>query len=161
MDPSLQTVLIIFLIYGIAGIAPLYGAYRSTTRLERFATGFFLIFYAAFMLLGLALVTGTADKLTGLETISLEERNQISGFMQYIIFGGFFFTLLFGSVGANIFTTAIINTDHSEISDILKRIEDKTNEIHRKVEVPHHYSKWLMATNILLIIIGFIILMSL
>ena len=158
MNTSLINILIIFSIYAITGIFPLFAAYKSTSRFERLTYGFFLIYFSAFVLTGLALVTGVADNLTGTNTLSELDRVDLSEFMQYIIFGGFLFTLLFGSVGANIFTSALIHSDNAEIIESLRKIEKNTTETNEKTNKLLVNQKWLMALTIALFFIGLLIL---
>lgn len=93
--------------------------------------GAYLIFFASFVLTGLALVTGVTEGVSGTKSLSDQESEQIAEFMQFIIFGGFVITLLFGSVGANIFSAGLLNNDNLTILRRLDEIEAKIDDLHQ------------------------------
>ncbi len=95
--------------------------------------GVYLIILASFVLTGVALVSGAAESLTGKQTLSAKESEDLSDFMQYIIFGGTIVTLLFGSVGANVFCSGLLQNNNQEILRRLDQIEEKIDNIHKPV----------------------------
>lgn len=155
MDPVLKLILGIFLVYGLIGGVPLYWAKIATSQKERFFAGLMLMYYAAFMLTGLAIVTGAAESLK-LNDVNLKE--QLAGFMQYIFLLGFIFTFLFGGVGTNIVTSALTASDNIDIADSLKRIENKLYELESQNKEVIKWHKAFVISNVVVLIVGIYIL---
>ena len=144
MDPSLQATIALFTLYGIVGFIPLNWARTSSSRKERFASGIMLIYFGAVLLTGLALVTGLADTLAETNRLDSAERKQLGDFMQFVIFGGFVFTFLFGGVGTNMVTLALTGTDNLDIIEQLNHIEAKIDKNKAEIEslTKSHKSLW-------------------
>lgn len=125
MHPTLQAVLAAFGVYALIGLLPIAVCYREPSRTNKLICGFFLIYLAAFVLTGLALVTGVVQDTTIAKKWSDEESAQVKSFMQYIIFFGAVFSLFYGSVGANLFSSALTDRREAELQSTLQRIERK------------------------------------
>ena len=134
MDKSLLTVVVVFATYSLAGVLPFWSTFKSTKRSDLLANGAYLIFFASFVLTGLALVTGVSEIFAGKEDFTEAQAEELSNFMQYIIFGGFLVSLLFGAVGANIFSSGLLNTDNSAILNKLSEIENKISSLQSSLE---------------------------
>ena len=134
MDKSLVSTLVLFAVYSIVCVLPLWNSFKSTKRSDLLINGTYLIFFASFVLTGLALVTGVAEGIVGDNKLTKEQTEQISGFMQYIIFASFLVTLLFGAVGANIFSSGLLNDSNAAILNKLKEIENKIERVQYSVE---------------------------
>lgn len=133
MDPSLKAVLLVFLVYSLLCVLPIWSTFKSTKRYELMINGAYLIFFASFVLTGLALVTGVAENLAGARALGSEETKQLEDFMKFIIFGGFVIMLLFGSVGANIFSSGLLNDGNSAVLKKLNEIEAKIDQLQNQL----------------------------
>ena len=152
MDPSLKTVLFVFLFYSLLCVLPLWSTFKSTKRSELMINGAYLIFFASFVLTGLALVTGVAETLAGTKTLDGDKSKQLKDFMQFIIFGGFVITLLFGSVGANIFSSGLLNDSNLAVLKKLDELETKIDKLHESALKQQSTSKSYSAIKLLAVI---------
>ena len=135
MELPLVTTLILFSAYAIACVLPLWNTFKSTKRTDLLVNGLYLIFLASFVLTGLALVTGVAENIVHGNKLTADQSDQLAGFMQYIIFGSFLVSLLFGAVGANIFSTGLLSSSNTAIFEKLTEIENKIEKVHKIVQV--------------------------
>lgn len=151
MEPALKLILGVFLFYGLLGAAPLCWAKVAQSRTERFFVGLMLMYYAAYMLTGIAVVTGAAESIK-LTDVNLKE--QLAGFMQYILLLGFIFTFLFGGVGTNIVTSALTASDNIDIANSLKRIENKLDNVDAQNREAIKWHKFSVILNLLILLVG-------
>ncbi len=142
MDPHLKAILILFSVYAVVGFLPFYWVSIATSRWERLFTGLMLMFYASFVLTGLAIVTGVSDALACNGALEKQTSEQLSGFMRYIIMAGFFFTFLFGGVGTNVFTSGLKTAESVDVKDAVTRIERKLDSLDSKIDEIIRFSIW-------------------
>ena len=72
--------------------------------------------------------------------------------MQFIIFGGFVITLLFGSVGANIFSSGLLNDSNLAVLKKLDELETKIDKLHESALKQQSTSKSYSAIKLLAVI---------
>ena len=152
MDPSLKAVLFVFLFYSLLCVVPLWSTFKSIKRAELMINGAYLIFFSSFVLTGLGLVTGVAESLAGTKALDSEESEQLKEFMQFIIFGGFVITLLFGSVGANIFSSGLLNDGNLAVIKKLDELETKIDKLHESTSKKESISKPLSIIKLIAVI---------
>lgn len=134
MAAPLLATLLVFGIYACGGLWFLYLVFQANSRVERILLGGALIYLAAFLATGVALVAGVIEQPGWLQSLSAGQRDQISDFQQYLVFSGAAFTLLFGAVGANTFSAGLTPSDALNISDRLSRLEEQAKLTLQRVE---------------------------
>ena len=159
MEPTLKVILFVFLFYSLMCLLPLWGSFKSTRRWELMVNGAYLVFLASFVLTGLTLVTGVVENFSGNNSFTKKEAAGISDFMQYIIFGGFFITFIFGSVGANVFCAGLLQNGNHEILRRLDSIEVKIDKLNSASIESHSYALTMLLIKIALFV-GAIIILS-
>jgi len=153
MDISLTKIILLFLVYGIIGIIPLYWARISISRLEQFLSGLMLIFYASYLLSAVTITTGIARYLLDCNHGNTDIQSQLIDFIPYIFLFSFIYTFLFGGVGANYVTSSLLANKNIDIENVLIRIEEKIESISEKIDSDVILHKWVLILNIIIIVI--------
>lgn len=151
MDPILLAVLSVFGFYSGIGVIVLLFVYKSTLSKERLIYGLGLMYLAAFLLTGIALVTGVTDQPGWMERLNAEEKLQIAEFKQYMIFLGGMFTLIFGGVGVNLVTSGLVRGDIAEVIETLRKIEKKVDEASATNRRVDSKISWLIIANLIIL----------
>jgi hypothetical protein len=133
MDPNLVKILAVFVMYCFPGFLCLYWVKTSSSKLEIFIAGLFLICWAAFTLTIIAVSTGAAEALLTDKTLSETSIAELKDFVPYIFIFGAIYTFLFGGVGTNAVSTALIGQFSPENSLDLKRLEQKIENTTKQV----------------------------
>ena len=158
MDVNLIKILTLFGLYAVIGLIPLYWASISQSKIERFLSGFMLIFYASFLLTGIAITTGAIDALSNVNEPSEHTAKQISAFLPYIFLGGSLFTFLFGGVGTNVLTSALTTGENIDINNSLSRIERKLDSANEKISAVQKIHTKTTIANVVVLVIAVIVL---
>ncbi len=125
MDISLTKILFLFGVYFVVGVVPLYWVRVSTSTLERVLAGMMLIMYASFLLTAIALTTNIFESIMQSHESSEYAQEQTQSVFPIIVFLGSVFTFLFGGVGTNVVTSALLRDSNSELLDAIKNRDKK------------------------------------
>lgn len=134
MDISLKKTLVMFLIYMAVGFVWLYNGHIAKSRREKLFSGLILITHAAFLLSAIALVTTSLNDLAKAPKTTIYIREQVSGFLPYIVFLSGIFTFLFGGVGTNFVSSAITSEDNKSVLESVDKIEKRMDTLEIKVD---------------------------
>lgn len=111
--------------YFVVGVVPLYWVRVSTSTLERVLAGMMLIMYASFLLTAIALTTNIFESIMQSHESSEYAQEQTQSVFPIIVFLGSVFTFLFGGVGTNVVTSALLRDSNSELLDAIKNRDKK------------------------------------
>jgi hypothetical protein len=134
MPTPLLAILILFGMYAIFGLGAMAACYRDANRFNRLLCGFGLIYLAAFVFTTVTMITGLIENETLRVRWTPDEHAQFDTFKLYVVFAGAIFTLFYGSIGANLFTSGLIESSSAEVLAQLQQIEKKLDVVSAEVK---------------------------
>lgn len=132
----------------------MYSASRANSRVEKFFWGLFLILLASFLLAGAGYVSGAFAALSNSDKATDYIRSQVSDFTPIILILSSIFTFVFGGVGTNLISSAVINTNSCESSNSFFSLENSLDRLTAEIS---NYRR----TNIYLVVVNIITLCAL
>ncbi|MFT6216829.1 MAG: hypothetical protein ACJAS3_003247 [Roseivirga sp.] len=134
MDPSLTKILYTMMLFCLPGLFYIW-ALKDSYRLERFLLGTMLIAWAAFSLGMIAIVIGIVEPLLSNDDTAEYTLNQAREFLPYVSFFGFIYTFMFGGVGTNAISSALMDVggrnkiDQRQLNEIKDQLESLTSQV--------------------------------
>ncbi|PQJ55350.1 hypothetical protein BTO01_23225 [Vibrio jasicida] len=134
MDISLQKMLVLILVYGVAGLFFLNSGRIATTKKEQFFSGLILVVHASFLLAAIGLVTTSLTDLAEQQESTTYVREQVKEFIPIILFMSGIFTFMFGGVGTNLISASLSVSDNKEVISQLKKLETRIDSIECQIK---------------------------
>jgi hypothetical protein len=130
MDPALIKLLWLLSLFCMPGLFFLWAVKASSSRFELFFMGCMLIFWSAFSLVLISVAIGALEPVLDDKDSSEYMINQVKSFLPFLFFFAPIYTFLFGGVGTNAVSSALMDKNHISIDkEHLRKIENKLDKV--------------------------------
>ncbi|KYN84997.1 hypothetical protein ATY37_20000 [Vibrio cidicii] len=153
MDISLQKMLVLISIYGLAGVFFLNSARIANTKIEQFCSGLVLIIHASFLLAVIGHASTSLTDLASHQESTVYVREQVQEFIPIIVFMSGIFTFLFGGVGTNLVSASFSVSDNSEVISYLEKLEARVDSIEKTIRSRKRSSFQRIFANVIVLVV--------
>ncbi|KAA1153940.1 hypothetical protein EU510_09120 [Pseudoalteromonas sp. FUC4] len=133
MDPALTKILMTFVLFTLPGLFFIW-ALKDSYRLERFLMGLVLIVWAAFSLSIATITIGVLDPLITNTNSTEYTVEQARNFLPYVSLFIFLYTFLFGGVGTNAVSSALMDKSVFVNNEQILKMQSQLDDISKKVD---------------------------
>lgn len=161
MDINLQKMILYFSVYGSIGVVWLFNGYLSKSKIEQLCCGIALILHTAFLLSLITIVSSSLIELANSPKTTEYIDTQVKQFLPYVAFLSSVFTFLFGGVGTNLVSAAIIKNEDLTLVETISRLESRVARVEKSLKKNHSVSIVRLVFSVIFSLVGLVVLYKL